>query len=340
MTTHPLNIFDYFDSFDTVDLFAGPGGWDVAARDLGLHPIGIEFDRSACETRKAAGLATVAGDVREFGPADFPAASGLIASPPCQTFSLAGRGNGRAALDVVLRSVDDLGHGRTIDRTAFDDERTGLVLEPLRWVLEALRASRPFEWLAFEQVPPVLKVWERMAEVLRSIGYTVAVSNLQAEQYGVPQTRKRAILIARRDGAAEVPTPTRSKFHYREPTRLDPGIEKWVSIAEAFDNTAARTFTPHAGERWQYVNGNQMRAARRDLDQPAPTVLFGGSNRVRWHRVPDTDDGIRVSLTEAAILQTFPADYPWRGSMTKRYEQVGNAVPPLLARAVLQSATS
>jgi hypothetical protein len=119
---------------ETVDLFGGPGGWDVAATGLGLPVTGIEKDRAACETRRAAGLATVEGDVRHYGPGDFPGATDLMGSPPCQPFSVAGKGRGRAALNTVLALADRLAGRRRIDRdlTGLDDERTGLVLEPLR----------------------------------------------------------------------------------------------------------------------------------------------------------------------------------------------------------------
>lgn len=52
------------------------------------------------------------------------------------------------------------------------------------------------------------------------------------------------------------------------------------------------------------------------------------------------DNAIRVSIEEASILQGFPVDYPWQGSRSKRFEQVGNAVPPPLARAVVASLVS
>lgn len=365
-----------------IDLFAGPGGWDVAARDLGLDVLGIEIDPMACATRRAAGLATIEADVRALDPLDYPAA-GLIASPPCQTFSIAGKGAGRAQLDLVLDAVRAGERGED-----FVDERTALVLEPLRWILARCHAGRPYLWIAMEQVPPVLLVWQAYAEVLTNLGYSVATGILNAEQYGVPQTRRRAVLVARLGGEARLPAPTHSRYYVRDKDRQDSGVLPWVSMAEALDwgmtarpgfavtvGTAAggidpacvggsgarRTLYAERDEgRWKFCATNiRPNAAQRDSDEPAPTLAFG-HEKPRWiHERPATTvncdpriskpgrhvpgdplsaqqrDAIRVTAVEAAILQTFPAGYPFQGLKGQVFQQIGNAVPPLLARAIL-----
>ena len=77
-----------------IDLFAGPGGWDVGAAALGIEPVGVEYDDAACATREAAGLRTMQADVSALDPADFGPCDLLIASPPCQAWSMAGKRKG------------------------------------------------------------------------------------------------------------------------------------------------------------------------------------------------------------------------------------------------------
>ncbi|HVA19899.1 MAG TPA: DNA cytosine methyltransferase, partial [Solirubrobacteraceae bacterium] len=124
---------------------------------------------------------------------------------------------------------------------------------------------------------------------------------------------------------------------------------------------------------WAWRNGNQSNAAIRASAEPAPTVHFGHrSNQVEWvpgwagkrpattvacdrrihppgHKQNASDppgryqqrrgaNAVRVTVSQAAVLQGFPADYPWQGARTRQFEQVGNAVPPPLARRVLQEA--
>jgi DNA (cytosine-5)-methyltransferase 1 len=312
-----------------VDLFAGVGGLDVAARSLGVATVGVEFDADACQTRRAAGLPTVEADVRKHGPADFPDATGLMGGPPCQTFSGAGEGSGRQQLEDVLAAVKAMAARQPVT-AVFADDRTGLVLEPLRWALTALDAGRPYRVIVLEQVPQVLPVWAAYAEALTAEGYSATAGILRAEQFGVPQTRKRAFLIARLDGTATLPAPTHRP--YRPDTTQDagdPGLLPWVSMGDALDREQPFTVISNYG-----TGGDPRNRGRRGSDQPAATVT-GKISRFRIVGADGTEQP-RFTDAEAGRLQTFPADYPWSGR--NRAQQAGNAVPPRLARAVLATA--
>lgn len=333
-----------------VDLFGGPGGWDVAARRLGLHVTGVELNHFACETRRAAGLDTVEGDVRDYSPADFPGARHLIGSPPCQPFAMNGLGKGRKALDAVLHFADRLAARQDIrrDLATLDDERTGLVLEPLRWALAAVDIGRPYETVMLEQVSPVLPVWEATARILRAEGYSVATGRLSSEEYGVPQTRVRAILVARLTGEAALPEPTHRK--YRKGTAQDEGdaaLRPWLSMADGIGwgmtHRPALTITvgtAAGGADPSCVGGSGARA-----------TLYGERDAGRWiadTRLVSADelpayrggrrDMIRVRVEDAALLQSFPVGNPFQGSRTAQYQQIGDAFPPLLAEAVIRRA--
>lgn len=378
------------DGYDAIDLFAGPGGWDVAARNIGLDVQGIEMDQSAVATRVAEGLGAIWSDVRKVEPTLIES-PGLIASPPCQTFSKAGKGEGRKALDVVFAEAWKVWNGDGIGYGEFEDERTGLVLEPLKWIVAANNAGHPYTWIALEQVPTVLPVWELYGQYLESIGYHVAVGNVSAEQYGVPQTRKRAVLLAHGDRGVGLPFPTHRKYKKGVPqSEGDQELKPWVSMAEALGwgltarpsvtlaatsssggprpldgGSGARKILREAQEHGEWVfcatnvrpqsplrpvtepastlafghetprflrMGTGEKATLRSWKEPAPTVHFGERlNKVTWQ--PEV---IRLSPSEAGVLQSFPADYAWQGTRTKQFQQIGNAVPPLLAEALLR----
>ncbi len=318
---------------EIVDLFAGPGGLDVAARELGYEVTGIEFDQDACDTRTAAGLLTLQGDVQDFGPHKFPNATVLAGGPPCQTFTVAGSGAGRRALDEVIGFVKRMARGEDVrsELAVLDDPRTGLVLEPLRWALEALRDDRPYEAIVLEQVPAVLPVWREYGKVLSQKGYWVAEPQvLHTEQFGVPQTRRRAILVARLNRIVELPEPSHRLYRKGVPREQgDPRLKPWVPMSEVLDRPTPFEVVSNYG-----TGGDPKARGRRSSDQPAFTV----TGKVSRNRVV-AEDGTelpRFSDAEAGILQTFPADYPWSGRAIA--QQIGNAIPPLLGKAVLQAA--
>lgn len=321
-----------------LDLFAGTG-WGVACKRLGIKEAGVEIMPEAIATRTANGMEAIYSDVwdglqltEEQHREQHGSYGLLIASPPCQTFSLAGKGAGRDALNDVLEAIQLHAYKDADALLAFGkkhDARTALVLTPLAYVWRDMPRL-----VAFEQVPTVLPVWEACAEVMREWGYTVKVQILNAEQYGVPQTRKRAILVARRNGPVEIPTPTHSRYYSRTPEKLDPGVKKWVSMAEALgwgDFTAEKVMgrgmverhgdRPGRGSevpafavrasaggmepggfvlRSNYgTGGDASKRGERGSDQPAPT-LTSKADRNKW-------DGTRkMTAEEAAALQSYP----------------------------------
>jgi DNA (cytosine-5)-methyltransferase 1 len=363
-----------------LDLFAGPGGLDVAAHVLGVPSLGIEWDKSACLTRYAAGLDTLHADVSAIRRDAFeslpPEINVLAGGPPCQTYSVAGSGVGRKALEEVKRYIERLMAGdsdEVIDKELkkLTDPRTALVLEPLRYAIQATRSqnrgNRPYDVIVLEQVPAVEAVWEHYALVLQKTGlpdgtkYKVEVDVLATETYGVPQTRSRAVLIARREGLGEpfLPEPTHRAYEPKEWNRRNSAA---VAHQPALDEEVAQEPVARRGKAdgprpWVSMrmalpgrekpflvrsnygsSGNPGRRGVRTDQQPAATVTGRISRFVVFEHLDENIvyEGPRFSMNEAGMLQSFPPDYPWSG--TAQAQQVGNAVPPLFGAHLLSAA--
>jgi DNA (cytosine-5)-methyltransferase 1 len=244
-----------------LDLFAGPGGWDEALRLIGVEGIvGVELDPDACETARAAGFERHQSDIRTVNPSTYRGIVGLVASPPCQTFSRSGKQQGTDDLDDLAAAVAATLRGYTATpETA--DARSNLVLEPARFIAEL----RP-RWIAFEEVREVLPVWEAYAEELQGLGYSSWAGILNAADFGVPQSRKRAFMLASLDGPVLPPTPTHARY-------ADQGLwdarQTWVTMADALgwseaDAIAANRAAPEASRPWSRCLSRHGRRSHED----------------------------------------------------------------------------
>ena len=330
-------------------LFCGGGG-----SSLGIHQalpsatvVGIDSDADSCATHKAHGWQTIQADVADLNPMNYrPLSSGLWASPPCTAWSNAGKRQAVGRTDEVLRYLADWRVGDGV-KWRGDDPLVWLVTEALRWALTLMP-----KWVACEQVPAVLPAWEATADRLRAVGYSTWAGILNTADYGVAQTRERAILMASRARTVRPPVPT----HAEHPHPRLYGVDElpWVSMADALGpKFAGRILDTHRG---QDADGSTQ---TRPLDQPAPAVTGKASGQWAFERPATTvmgdgrvfpPDGhhayqgrgswsthaIKVTLEELATLQGFPPGYQFAGNKSSRARQIGNAVPPPLAKAIVE----
>jgi DNA (cytosine-5)-methyltransferase 1 len=289
-----------------LDLFAGCGGLALGFEAMGFRTLGYEMLPDACETYNR----NLHGECRcEFLDEDtdygiMPEV--IIGGPPCQPFSVGGL---------------QMGH---------KDARDGFPA-----FLSAVRRLNP-RIAIFENVRGMfyrgLPYLEQITAVLEKLGYLVERRILKADQYGVPQRRERLFVVAHRG-------------HWRFP---EPTVATPVTAGEAVGDLAAilppnPKFLTASMDAYVAKYEKASKCVRpRDLhfDQPSRTVtcrnLNGATGDMMRIRLEDGRRR-RVTVREGARLQSFPDWFEFSGAEGSQFNQVGNAVPPLLAKAVAGS---
>jgi DNA (cytosine-5)-methyltransferase 1 len=324
-----------------IDLFAGCGGMTRGFVDSGCFtPVfAVEWERDAADTyAQNFGPHVFRGDVAAVP--EFPRADVLVGGPPCQGFS---------PLNMRRVGLERRGLWREYIRALDDSEPAAFVMEN---VPELLRSSE----------------YQEFMRLVERRGYAIRAEVLNAADFGVPQTRKRAIVIGSRVADIPWPVPT-----HHAPGGLLPGDE-WRSFRWAVTNPTPLPLEPD-GKQWHRPRNprpmsleryrtipnegeNRFDLARRRpditprcwLQKPTgSTDVFG---RLWWDRPAFTirtefykpekgrylhpSEHRPITVREAARCMSFPDDFvlPEEQSMTSVAKQVGNAVPPLLARHI------
>lgn len=325
-----------------LDLFAGAGGMTAGFKAVGFEPVfAVEIDPAAARTyAKNFGSHVHAGPIEQV--ADFPSTEIVIGGPPCQGFSPLGR---------------DRDH----------QSRQGLN-ELWKEYLRVVRQTKPKVFVV-ENVPEFLKsaqfqTFLEQFETDESLkDYIVEYRVLNAAEYGVPQRRKRGIVIGSRVGAPIWPIKTHGP-------EADPPAP-FATVREALAGVPLQTTDndlhwgrnpkPSSIERYKAVpeGGNRFDLAKNRPDllpncwarkKSGTTDVFG---RLWWDRPsftirteffkpekgrylhPQADRPI--THREAARLQSFDDSFVFEGSRIEVARQIGNAVPPKLAAAVAKA---
>jgi DNA (cytosine-5)-methyltransferase 1 len=337
-----------------VDLFAGCGGGSIGFQEAGFQVIGaveIEADAAAAYAENV-GVSPLVQDIREITGRDLLAGSSigvgeltlLFGCPPCQSFTILRRGAAE---------------------TAADGARNSLPREYSRLV-EELRPRH----IAFENVPGMVDGrwryrFDELLADLERLGYRCVWAVLDAADYGVPQRRRRVVVVGSRLvkptlppashkalGEDGLPVHRTVRDAIGRLRRLDPGEADPVDPlhrARRHSDIAIRRLraVPEGGGRMNLPQELQLAChqghpghydiyGRMWWDRLAPTLTSGCTN-VTKGRFGHPEQDRAITLREALLLQGFPAAATVKGDTDTMALQVGNAVPPKLTAALGQT---
>lgn len=335
-------------TYKAISLFTGAGGMDVGFTSAGFDVVWAnEFDKHAAATynRNNPSVPMAVGDINQLMN-DIPkrTVDCVFGGPPCQAFSVAGKmdpNDPRAQLVFSFLKV--------VERT-----------RPSCFVMENVKALLTLS--KFQNVR------QELVRAAQALGYSTTFLLLNAKDFGVPQSRERMFLIGfdssvrgtisqqMMNSLKQEENPAKSVF-----LKLGKGGTEQNPITCRAKITLAESpvlrRSPYAGMLFNGL-GRPINLEAPSNTLPAsmggnktPIVdegyLFDGSpnwvehyhqqiiGKTQVPRFADAPQQLRrITLREAALLQTFPAEYEFVGPVSAQYCQIGNAVPCLLAQAV------
>ena len=302
---------------ECIELFAGAGGLSLGLKRAKIKVrVAVDSDPDCRVTylRNQTGTEYIGERVQDLTRADLlfhvknPDRLILAGGPPCQLFSRLNR----APADIT---------------------------DEVRSYVRLVRSIRPM-FVVFENVPAIQRrstAWNFVQESLKAAGYAVHWKVVHCNQLGVPQSRDRIIVLASR---LEIQTPV---FPLVKERTVRDAIGHLPVSDLTIPNHLAMNLSKANRKRIQSISsgGNSRKKAssfcdsyaRMSWDHPSPTITtkcISFSNGRFGH--PEFDRALTVR--EAALLQDFPHDYEFHGSLWSCARQVGNAVPPTLGEAL------
>lgn len=328
--------------YRVLSLYSGAGGLDAGFADAGGFELifAIDSDPIAVATyTENLGRHAVAGELPKDRPPGYLRPDVIIGGPPCQGFSVAGRMDPRDdRSNQVFVFLDEVQRFRP---RAFVMENVKALAVSPRWTL----------------------VRRRLLKRARRIGYRVELLVLNAADYGVPQARERMFLIGIRHGAPLCPVPSTKS----SPMSVGEALRRLPPFGEPGNDTlctakvvpAAKPVmrpTAHMGSLLFNGSGRPLDLSRpaktlpasmggnatpiidqRELDEGAEPWVVNYHAHLRAGGKPyvDADPRMRrLTVEETAALQSFRPRWSFAGPRNAQFRQIGNAVPPELARRV------
>ena len=364
------------DGVAVVDVFAGIGGLGLGAEQAGARlKLSVEIDPVCCETLKSnlprSESSVLQKDVAAMTGEEIRSESGLgdqdslviVGGAPCQPFSKAAYWTDIGA-DARYREARAKGESATRPSpitTPKVDQRRTLIEEFQRLVVESKA-----DGFVFENVPSILHPRNRETFLsfraqFETSGYKTTMCKLNAAAFGVPQTRERVFLVGHKKRHPEAPSPT----HYLDGKRKK-GLRKAVTAGRALRPFGAKKYAEpeeHVDGKWadhlrEIPPGWNYKALTEWAGHPNPSfiaerrfwnfLLKLAPDRPSWTIAANPGpwtgpfhwDSRRLRTPELAVLQSFPGSYRVKGSRRERVRQIGNAVPPLLAKNVVANLLS